>query len=294
MDVTVRPLAAEDVESARIVAVEAFAEHNRRMGEPVDEDTPERVERRLRRLRHFLRHDPDGCWVGDYGGEVVGVALASVRDGLWGLSLLVVAPAMHGKGIGRRLLDATLSYGATAPRGVIMATRDPGAIRLYATSGFELHPQVRASGVIAADRPSAAAPSSRVRPGSVGADRELLDAVDRAARGVARGPDHDMLSWYADLLVADDAAGRGYVYTHRGAVETVVATDEATAAELLGTSLAISAESGHEAVVEHINAGQQWAVRTVLDAGLTIAPSGPAFWRGSSPPAAYLPSGPYL
>ncbi|MBV9369037.1 MAG: GNAT family N-acetyltransferase, partial [Frankiales bacterium] len=148
MDVTLRALREADVEAARLVQVAAFAAHDERMGEPVTVDTPERIERRRRRLRHFLANDPGGCWVATDGDRIAGVALASIRDGLWGLSLLVVDASLHGRGIGRRLLAAALHYGAPPGRGVIMATRDPGAIRLYAEAGFALHPQVRASGLV--------------------------------------------------------------------------------------------------------------------------------------------------
>src|SRR5436309_15264638 len=113
MDVVVRRLRDDDVEPACELQVAGFAEHDRRMGEEVEPDTPERIARRVRRLRHFRAHDPEGSLVataGD-GGRIVGVGLASLRDDLWGLSLLVVDPSLHGQGIGRRLLAATLAYG---------------------------------------------------------------------------------------------------------------------------------------------------------------------------------------
>jgi GNAT superfamily N-acetyltransferase len=290
VDVTLRPLQAGDIDAAYDVQVAAFAEHDRRMGEVVEPDTPERLARRHRRLHHFLAHDPAGSWVAESGDGIVGVALASMREGLWGLSLLVVDPALHGRGIGRRLLGAALACSEPGGRGVIMASRDRGAIHLYAEAGFELHPQMRASGVIRADRRPE--PSPRVRTGGP-ADRALVEAVDREVRGASRGADHEMLAFF-DLFVIDDAGGRGYAYLHGGEVQTVVATDDETASELLRTALAHVAETGAEAVVEHLNAGQQWAVRVAVRAGLTLAPSGPGFWRGFRPPPAYLPSGPYL
>jgi GNAT superfamily N-acetyltransferase len=290
VDVTLRPLRAGDIDAAYDVQVAAFAAHDRRMGEVVEPDSPERIARRHRRLHHFLAHDPAGSWVAETGDGIAGVALASMRDGLWGLSLLVDDPALHGRGIGRRLLGAALAYADPGGRGVIMASRDRGAIHLYAGAGFELHPQMRASGVIRADRRPDESP--RVRHGTP-ADRALVEAVDREVRGASRGADHDMLAFF-DHFVVDDADGRGYAYLHGGEIQTVAATDDETAAALLRTALARVAETGAEAVVEHLNAGQQWAVRVAVETGLTMAPSGPGFWRGLRPPAAYLPSGPYL
>lgn len=116
MDVTLRPLQVGDIDAAYDVQVAAFAAHDRRMGEVVVPDTPERLARRHRRLHHFLVHDPGGSWVAETGNRIAGVALASMRDGLWGLSLLVVDPALHGRGIGRRLLGAAMTYGPRRAR----------------------------------------------------------------------------------------------------------------------------------------------------------------------------------
>src|SRR3954463_11469075 len=99
-----------DVERAAQVQIETFDEHDRRHGVTVPALTPERLEQQQRRMRHFLTHDPDGAWVAAVDGQVAGVALALKRRRLWGLSLLVVDPSRQSSGVGRRLLDAALSY----------------------------------------------------------------------------------------------------------------------------------------------------------------------------------------
>jgi GNAT superfamily N-acetyltransferase len=294
--VTVRPLVDADVDAARTVQTEAFAAHDRLVGDPVPELTEERVERQRRRLRHFLRHDAPGSWVAEADGQVVGVALASRRGSLWGLSLLVVDPAVQSRGIGRRLLDATLTYAEPTGPAVILSSRDARAMHRYASAGFDLHPQIRATGIIAADH--VPAPSPRVRLGTAD-DHGLADAVDLVVRGAARGPDHGLISSYAEMLVVDGGGSglgrsRGYAYRSGGVIETVVGTDDDAASALLQTCLARMAAEGIEVVVEHVNGAQQWAVRLIVAAGLTITPSGPVFWRGRQPPAGYLPSGPYL
>ncbi|HEU5035178.1 MAG TPA: GNAT family N-acetyltransferase, partial [Mycobacteriales bacterium] len=110
VEATIRPLTDRDVDAARTVQTVAFTALHRSQGEPVTEVTPEVVERQRRRVRHFLRHDPEGAWAAVVDGAVVGVALALRRESLWGLSLLVVDPAHQSGGIGRRLLDASLTY----------------------------------------------------------------------------------------------------------------------------------------------------------------------------------------
>lgn len=293
MTVTIRPMTEHDVDGARDVQTRSFAELDRKEGEPVHEVTDEMRESQRRRMRHFLANDPAGAWVADADGQVVGVALALKRDELWGLSLLVVDPDVQSRGVGKQLLDAALTYADPDGRAVILSSRDPRAMRRYASAGFDLHPQIRASGALDPDRLAPASP--RVRPGGAD-DAALADSVDRHVRRAARGRDHEILLWRChSMYVVDDDAGRGYAYLERGgAVHTLAATDEVTATELLWACLRDDAERDVTADVWHITGNQQWAVRTVVAAGLRLAPSGPVFYRGMTPPPAYLPSGPYL
>src|SRR6476619_4719490 len=124
-DVIVRPLTRADVDDAAAVQRAAFDDHDRRRGDPVPETTPERIEGQRRRITHFLVHDAAGAWVADADGRVIGVSLALKRGDLWGLSLLVVDPGVQSRGIGRRLLDAALTYADPDAPAVILSSRDP-------------------------------------------------------------------------------------------------------------------------------------------------------------------------
>jgi GNAT superfamily N-acetyltransferase len=288
VDVTIRPMTTDDVEASRAVQALAMAGP----GDPTDPSTfpPEVTARQHRRINHFLTHDGPGSWVADGPDGVVGVALALRRDDLWGLSLLAVRPDCQAKGIGHQLLDAALTYAADVERSVILSTSDPKAMACYAHAGFTLHPQVAARGPVR--RPARV--SDRVRDGGP-ADVDLAEEVDRAVRGARRGPDQLLLAETWAMFVVEDTAGRGYAYMRdNGDVEVVAATDDATATALLWRCLAYAVDKGVDASVEHANAGQQWAVRVMVEAGLPLRPSGPVFWRGATPPAFYLPSGPWL
>lgn len=290
VEVAIRPLTEDDIDAARVVQVSAFDTKDRATGHVVPEMTPEMVERQRGRFRHFMTHDPEGSWVATVDGAVVGTALALRRDSLWGLSLLAVDPAVQSNGIGRRLLDASLRYADDVDTATILSSSDPRAIRSYAVAGFDLYPQVRATGPL--DRALLPRPSGRVRDGD--ASRvEWADDLDRLVRGAARGPDHTVLSGMSQMYVVDDASGRGYAYLRTdGRIVTVVATDDDTATALLWQCLA--AEQDGDRTIDHVNGGQQWAVRVALAARLPIKPSGPVFWRGRTPPASYLPDGAYL
>jgi GNAT superfamily N-acetyltransferase len=288
--VTIRPLRDDDVEAARSVQLSAFGADPSAPG--AAELPPGAADRQRARFRHFLAHDPAGSWAAVAGDHVVGTALALRRGDLWGLSLLAVDPACQSRGVGSRLLSASLAYADGARRAVILSTEDHRAMRAYARAGFDLHPQVAARGRVEPAREPH--DGGRVRAGSTD-DAAFADGVDLAVRAAPRGPDHALLGATFAMFVVDDGDGRGYAYLRSdGEVVTVAATDDATAAALLWRCIAAAGERGQDAVVEHIAANQQWAVRVVLDAGMTLRPSGPVFWRGGAPPASYLPSGAYL
>jgi GNAT superfamily N-acetyltransferase len=289
---SIRALTEADVEAAAQVQVAAFDDLDRRMGEELPATSEERWDRVRGRIRHFLIHDPGGSWVSTSDdGEVTGVALASVRGDLWGLSLLVVRPGGQSGGAGRLLLDASLTYADGCDRAVILASRDPRAVRLYATSGFDLHPQMSAAGV--PDLRQLPASVARVRPIEPG-DAALLERVDQQVRRATRGPDHELLG-HNTGFVCDDDAGTGYAYvTAGGYLTTLAASDERTASDLLWRCLQEVGSTGPAANVSDLGANQQWAIRVALQARLSLTPRGPVLWRGGSPPPAYLPSGALL
>src|SRR3954467_1353386 len=93
--------------------IAAFVDYEHRLDpRPPPAAPPEEpIERHLVRLRRLLATDPGGSWVATRRGEIVGCSLALMREGLWGLSLLVVHPATQSAGIGRELLRLAWEYG---------------------------------------------------------------------------------------------------------------------------------------------------------------------------------------
>jgi GNAT superfamily N-acetyltransferase len=286
-DVVIRPLAPADVPAAQLAAwsaLEVFipAEHR-----DADEDAATR--RGQARIAHVLDTDPEGAWVAVVDDAVAGVALAFVREGIWGLSLFAMAPEHQGKGIGTRLLGPALAYADGARGALILSSADPRAMRRYARAGFGLRPCVAAGGML--DR--AALPSGlAARSGDLARDLELCDTVSRAVRGAAHGTDlPNMLAYGGELHVVD---GRGFAVGKDDAVWLLAATDEEAARDLLWSCLAAT-RPGASIHVDFITAGQDWAIGVVLDAGFALSPDGPLFVRGETGPLTpYLPSGAYL
>ena len=281
---SVRPLESRDVDAVHHVTLAAFTDLARRFGE--SPEPPGQLASARVRIGRLLTADPGGAWVAERAGEVVGCSLGIVRDGVWGLSLLVVHPDVQSAGVGRELLARAWEYGNGARGRIVLASRDARALRAYARLGLGLHPAIAARG-----RPRGVSAPPEVRPGTT-ADLPLTVAVDRAVRGAAHGDDLvALLDAGGDLLVLPE---RGYAVVRDGAVRQLAARDEAGAATLLRACLASA--GAREAAVEWITSGQNWAIAPCLEAGLELKMDNGAVFLGGDvgPFSPYLPSGAYL
>ena len=78
----IRPLTADDVPAADRAAWSALREH---IPDAFAHENSERARRGRYRIAHLLETDPDGAWVAELDGEIVGIGLALLREGVWGL-----------------------------------------------------------------------------------------------------------------------------------------------------------------------------------------------------------------
>jgi GNAT superfamily N-acetyltransferase len=283
-----RQLVPADADAVLDLMHVTFGDLERRMGLP-DSPPPADREPGLRRIRHLARTDPGGAWLAPgRNGAPDGAALALVREGVWGLSLLVVRPGRQSDGIGTALLRAALAHGDGTRGGLILASEDERALRAYSRAGFALRPCVDADGPVRR-RPR---PAPAVRPIRWPDDLPIVDEASRFVRGATHAVDvPNYLASGIDVVVHD---GGGWAAADGGRVRVVAARDQGVAAELLRTLLA-RVPDGDEARVEFIDAANDWATRIAVDAGLRLRPAGAVFTRGEvGPLSPYVPSGAYL
>lgn len=280
----------EDVPLAERLSAEAFhqvalAAHRPPTPPPVRRP-PERAAAWITRTERFLTTDADGCVVAYDEEGLAGFATSFRRDArLWCLATFAVRPGLQGQGLGRWLLQAAARHGSTCPRWMLAASDDPRAVRRYRLAGFDLHPQMTLSGPL--DRSLLPAVSG-IREGRE-SDLDLLERIDRAARGAGHGPDHEALAAGGTLVV--DERGQGYAYAGPDGPALLAATDEETAARLLWECLARTKD---EVAVEHVTAANQWALDVGMAARLSVGTAGYLGVRGMAPPAAYIHHGALL
>jgi predicted N-acetyltransferase YhbS len=241
------------------------------------------------RLMHSLRHDPDGSFVSVSDGVVTGSAQAVIREGIWILSLMAVSPTLGEGGEGRALMQAALDYDQGCAGGLIVASADPRALRLYASSGFTLEATFRATGSVDPTLLPDAHPSiSSVARNELGS----LGPISRAARGAAHTPDLDVALLRGSTVSRFE--DRGFVVTMPGrGIWTLAARDEEAATALLWHGLA---EVQDEPAIDvgWISGRQQWAIDVLVAARLSISNYGALCTRGTVGPLhPYIPSPPF-
>ncbi len=248
-----RPVRTEELEACAEIWRVSINDYIRRLGqiEILSETGP-----LLRLYRHLASTDPERFVVAVRPGEtpaadeVVAFVAAVVREHLWFLSMLFVAPDLQGAGIGRALLSQVMPAGADMTMATATDSAQPVSNALYATYGIVPRvPLLDLSGL--PERPDAfgALPSGVTpvpfetiaagSPGGAGhqALAEAVDAIDREVLGVAHPLDHRYLrqeSRRGWLYRGPDGAALGYGYaTEAGRVGPVAVRD----AELLGPVL---------------------------------------------------------
>jgi GNAT superfamily N-acetyltransferase len=282
-DVDIRPMRDDDVAGVDRVCAEVL------YAPTVDEDDePVRAARQHARIRHLVETDPDGCWVAEHDGRVAGVALALIREGVWGFSLFAVAEALQGRGVGRALFERCWAYGDRAHGRMILSSTHPAAMRRYAHTGLPIRPCVAAAGVPDLSR----TPDLDGVHEAGEAGIPVADAIGRALRGAGHGRDLPVpMAHGARLLVLED---RAFALFH-GSRVVLLGGGDAEAAQRVLWAVMAHVVPGASVTVDFITAGQDWALPVCLDAGLALSPDGPMFAGGRlGPLAPYLPSGAYL
>jgi predicted N-acetyltransferase YhbS len=276
---TIRLLTEADIAEASTVSAEAFE---------LDISHPEKRRLWEERVRHCLITDPEGSFVSETDGAISGLGQATVREQLWVLSLLTVSPTRGRGGEGRALVNATLEYGRdSTDRAIIIASNDPRAMRIYASSGFRLEPTFEASGAL--PDPSVIPelhPEITTVPES---ELDTLAPISRAVRGAYHGPDLEFLVSRGATVFRLGDRGFACAAIDRG-VSLLAALDEEAATALLWRALDHIKEAPN-IKISFVPAAQQWALAVFLAARISFSAQGGIATRGNlGPMYPYIPS----
>jgi len=164
-------------------------------------------------------------------GRLVGSNFLLLSDEIAGVGPITVDPTCHGRGIGRRLMQAALDHaraqGADRVR-LMQDSYNTTSLSLYASLGFSVREPV---GVMRAGPP--AAPDPTVRPARVD-DLPQLEVLSRNLYGASRR--QELAAWLKlgiPVLVRESRAGIG-AYLVLGKLGHGVAEIESDALALIG------------------------------------------------------------
>lgn len=190
----------------------------------------------------FLRASPEGCFVAEVDGKVVGTATTMVYEGrLAWIGMVLVDPDYRGRGIGTELLEKTIDYLDAHRIPTMKLDATPQGKPIYARLGFAAEYEIERwelrRAAEAATAPAASAPAGleeilRVDREIFGADRgDLLRSLDREA------PEFTLMTSSPGHLTGYTLGRRGSRADHLG---PWMARDEASARDLLDRFLRCS------------------------------------------------------
>jgi GNAT superfamily N-acetyltransferase len=216
----------------------------------------------------FLALSPGGCAVAEHEGHVVGT-VATVRYGTrfgW-IGMVLVDPAVRGRGIGTQLLDHSLALLADMPQVRLDAT--PAGRPLYVTRDFIEEGQLnRLQGLVASQpRPEGVRPMSERDIAEVSALDEQVFGANRDAmlRWMWQGARE--YAWVAECgstLTGYTFGRHGHDYEHLG---PVTAVDGDTARRLAAACTGL--DSGRPFVVD-VGPGQSSWQQSLEALGLRV------------------------
>lgn len=242
----------------------------------------------------FIRHAAVFSIVAERDGRVIGVNFLDERDAIRGLGPVAVDPHSQERGIGRRLMQAVIERGASAPG--IRLTQDAYntlAMSLYATLDFEVRePLVLLKGK-PADRPLR---DVEIRPLTAD-DLDACAALCTRVHGSPRtGEMRDAVRHSACFGVVRDGQLVAYTYSYTAnSAEWILAHGVAESeADMQAILLAVGEVSGRP-LTFLLPTRQAALFRWCLAEGLRVAKPGSLMTRGAyrEPSGCWFPSGLY-
>jgi ribosomal protein S18 acetylase RimI-like enzyme len=225
-----------------------------------------------------LNDDPDGLWVAEDGGEILGFAFSWVCGGLWFLAELFVAPGQQGRGIGNELLSRTMEQArkvGASEKALITFAFNMVSQGLYIRHG--LLPRIPLY-LFSVPREAWPAREHDIRLEAAAikmSDLPDIAAIDARALGLSREKHHRYLIGDSELrgfLFREDGARVGYAYiSPEGHVGPLAASRPDAVGPVFAAALQRASETGSAQISALIPGIGEAALGVAVAHGMRIA-----------------------
>jgi len=246
MDITYRPARLEDLDTAVGIVQEAYNDLRLRHGFATVQIGPPLFQ------KFCLTQDPEGLWVAEASGGIVGFGFSWICQKFWFLAQLFIKPETQAKGIGQALLSKTLQqaeHNGAINRALITTAYNTVSAGLYVGNG--MYPREPLYRVIA---PAAVIEQHMQGPRNDAVTippwpqpQEWIGRIDEEVLGFRRDAHHRfLLDGFAGSAVQIEQAGRpvGYAYVSaQGHIGPLAIAPGADGRAVIETALRCALES---------------------------------------------------
>lgn len=227
-----------------------------------------------------LEDDPDGLWVAEDGGEMLGFAWSWVCGDVWFLAQLFVDPARQGQGIGNTLLERTMEHArksGAAHKALITFTFNSVSQGLYMRHG--LFPKMPIYLFNAArERVAQELPEPPLRAVAIdtsAATVEKLVEIDARAIGVSREKHHryllnDPATTGVLLHAGSDCIGYAYVGSN-GRIGPLAVVRPDILRDAFTTALKLAVDGSAETISAFLPGTCDSALSVAVNQGMRIS-----------------------